>query len=283
MTKLLPRDPAISAMIRHGIIAMAIYGILGLVALKSSVHFPSGPLIILLPAAFPLGHLHYWSLTRFAAIASWRHSAAERFTLVLAALAAGLLAIIFHGNNHQFGLAITPIYATLAFFAGKAAQEWRKIPAYQPPSVILDDYTAVTGLNVFGETQQYIQFVLNDASSSPGRPELPASLGYSIDPAIAFNIPLRQVFSAFLLFNNFNENSSCQIGVEYSVGEQAVLPFEWVFYTKHWLGPGRRYLNPDKSLNSSQVLLYPALRRKDGALQLIRKTTIQAIRKKSVH
>lgn len=280
INKLKPRNPAMSAIIGYGIAVLLIYALLGMLALKVSVDFPFGPLILLLSASFPLGLLHYWSMERLDTAANMPLSPVW-LTLVLAALSMTVLAVIFYGNNQLFHLAVTPAYAMLAFFIGKALQEWRKIPAYSPPVVVLDNYTAVTGLKVFGETRQFVQFVFKTKEGDSCSAELPPSLGYSIDPATAFDIPLEQLFSAFLLFNNFNENSTCQIRVEYPVHDDSLVPFGWAFYTKRWPGWGRRYLDPAVSLNRNRVLAHPSLWRSNGIVRLVHKVTIQVIRKRA--
>lgn len=246
--RFLPRDPAVRSILQHGGLAVAVFVALGLGAQKYLGQTPYGVLAALLLVFFLLGLLHTLLLSRYP-WASNDPFKASCFTLLLTATAVVVLLILLRGSGFAGDLAVIPFFGMSVFFVDMAVQEWNNMPEYLPPSVTLEDYTAATGLRVFEKSNTFVQFRIHDKTAG-----LPYFLGWSVAPERAFQVTLQQLFSAFLLYNNFNENGARQVSVtDSSADTESSEPYRWSFYVRTRLGFGRRYLLPHKSLQEQRI------------------------------
>lgn len=276
----MPRNPVIHDILRHAGLAIAAFVVMGLLARKYLDQYPYGILGFLLLTSFVLGLIHTFSLPRYPWALNNPVKAAG-FTLLLTGIGIIVLQVLLRHSGFAEDLVIIPVFGMSVFFVEKALQQWNRMPAYMPPSGTLENYAEVTGLRVFEQSGTFIQFRLNDKSGN--KPDLPYAMGWSVARAHAFNATLRQLFSAFILYNNFNENGPKQVMISDTdpLSGRTEL-YHWSFYIKTWLGLRRRYLVPGMTLNAQHVPLKFSWLRKNGTIRLIRKTTIYAIRFKQI-
>lgn len=276
-SRLIPKDTFFRMLVLHSTLMMALWAIVSLLAAKYVVRYPYGVLMAMTLLSFGLGILQIARL-RTAQISEKLLKSAS-VVLLTTLQACIILCVFFRNTLYTDEVIIIPLAGMAVFFMERAFSEWGNMPAYAPPFTTLEHYHQVMGLRVFADSTNFICFAIHGPKNE--QTNMPASIGWSVEKKSAFHVPLKDLFSAYVLYNNYNQRAALQISVaggrleEASEKSQKEEPYCWAFYTRRcffW----RRYLDPERSLYDSNVGLRFSLLKFSGTLRLIHKKTIYA-------